>query len=81
MSKGLKALIMLTTGIITEEQAKEYRHIVEKELKAFELILPLIERVDWIGDKYYLIMCDGHYIRITKKSYDLLKEVLLWKKK
>ena len=93
MSKSLDALIMLTTGIITEEQQKEYRKTIEKELKALEIIKVFFKgRVNLHETKYvkdeqgnygyvHFITLDDKDIHIkypiSQKQYDLLKEVLL----
>ena len=58
--------IVFDTGEYEEEESL---NIVEKELKALEIILPIID-LEYLIDKWLKLEI------ITKEKYDLLKEVL-----
>lgn len=67
MSKGLEALKRIKSGKLelTFEQFYELFDIVEKELKALEILKKheMVRYIEWFG--------------LTKEECDLLKEVLL----
>ena len=87
MSKGLEALERLTTfcGIYTEEQAQmvcKDIDTIEKLLKSLEIIKKIIVLIDvFIESKsandYNEFVSKSKERHLTKKEYDLLKEVLL----
>jgi len=92
MSRGLKALDYLfemhlkyaptkmvgTDECETDESKKWLDNIivVKKELEAFDAVKPLIGKVEIFGGDYFLVFSDGHFYRIPKEKYDLLKEIL-----
>lgn len=84
MNKGLEAFYNIKDEMLEwTEGYEEDLDIVEKELKALEIIKKMF------NDGNYLVRCNGHnyYIWdnvlmatsciITKKEYDILKKVLL----
>lgn len=97
MSKGLEALEELKTetvkggtSYIGKHFKRHYHRIIEKELKALEIIKnkkvdihTLYRDSDIIGDTfdYYnntMLFNRGTQYELTQEEYDLLKEVLLW---
>ena len=88
MSKGFRALRKLQRGQYgTREQFDNQLSIIEKELKALEIIknkgiclpaLKLTASFDKDNLKEYNKICVKHYtLPLTQKEYDLSKEVLL----
>ena len=86
MSKGLKALKVLvmssTTIFNTKEQIDESIKIIEKELKALEiitkkvLVLPFLRLHLSLYDlKHYNKAMDKTH-KLSQEEYDLLKEIL-----
>lgn len=87
MSKGLEALVSLELNACQTSDQKEWAYnIIEKELKALEIIskgfnMWVEEIKDYKGNPIYrLVLCynlsDRFYLNITKEKYELLKEVL-----
>ena len=87
MSKGLEALKYLKENKrkhwLDGDNSNECLEIIEKELKALEIIKSKPVSTNWFVfykdyDEYYL---DCEYAdtskRLTEEEYDLLKEVLL----
>lgn len=76
MSKGLKALEMLENDeCILMSQFNECYKAIEKELKALEIIKPLVDLTK--EQKYCWLWLGLNGRQITQEQYDLLKEVLL----
>lgn len=95
ISKGLEALSKIKNDLleitnllkqlgvlVNENYPNEECNVIEKELKAFELLKYAYKSkvffLDIDENKDYVVV-DGegyHYIRINKEKYDLLKEVL-----
>ena len=75
MSKGLETLKEYEQEFV---YADEYFDIIEKELKALEIIKPYCLVADYgcdnEEDRYELAFCKK--VCISKEEYDLLKEVL-----
>ena len=74
MSKGLEALERIKP--YADSTIKADCEIIEKDLLLLRRIMLLIERVDFIFDKHYIVFKDGHYIMISNNLYKILKEVL-----
>lgn len=68
---GLEALDGIDDTYYDDEKA-----IIEKELKVLRRIKMLIERVDFIGNKHYIVFIDGHYMMISNNLYKILKRWL-----
>lgn len=89
MTKGLVSLKKLENNLRVfylnneedEEQVKFIAQslcVIEKELKALEIIEQTNPIVDVLYEKYYLFIGghDGITLRLTVEQYNLLKEVL-----
>ena len=81
MTKGLEALQYLDDiahGRKMDLDAHELKLIVEKELRALEIILKEFRFT--FDNEEQSVMIDNCYTIIfhNKKKYELLKEVLLW---
>ena len=90
--KGLEALEEISLLVdVRKEHINKYLNIIEKELKALEIIKKHIVNEDLDTSGVYLEYCLGLFepyysieIKrganqiITEKEYDLLKEVLVW---
>lgn len=66
MSKGLDALNRIRVGCLTVWDFENDTNVIEKELKALEIIK---NRIDILGINGYLF---------TREEYDSLKEILAW---
>ena len=89
MSKGLEALERLYCAgrldlcyVQSEKHKKDYE-LIEKELKALEIIKLKYADIGWLirsenCSKYNLGV--GSNQALKKKEYDILKEVLLWER-
>ena len=80
MSKGLEALENITGCSTIESHTQKWQedyHIVEKSLKALEIIkaIGVFDVYNDIGGIYYL-ETRVNEVGLTKDNYDLLKEVL-----
>ena len=71
MSKGLEAL---KRSFDSWNYLKDYE-IIEEELKALEIIKPLVELTKGISHCWLWIGLNG--MNTTQEQYDLLKEILL----
>ena len=88
MSKGSEAFRRLVGwfGLPTETTPRQLcykdKELVEKELKALEIIkdkrVNCFDVIDSVDYKHYLVLMEEYHKswRLTKKEYDLLKEVL-----
>lgn len=92
--KGLEAFMLFITymALGQESKAKEQKEIIEKELKALEIIKEKLCDFEFYdcededdgenNGHYYLIKIKGkgyitrYGIKLKKEEYDLLKEVL-----
>ena len=90
MSKGLEAYYKLCwlckkAGVFNYEQGITNANIIEKELKALEIIKKKLVNVSHLVVEtldYYNSMWEfegGEKYQLTHEEYDLLKEVLLCK--
>ena len=80
MSKGLEALENIKENIRYGcFLAKDWDRldIVEKELKALEIIFKYIRIGNPFGNVHYIYLNDGSEM-IMPKDFEILKEVLLW---
>jgi len=80
MIKALEALCYLDDiahGRKMSLDPHELKLIIEKELKALEIIKPLVDLTK--GTNYCWLWLGLNGVQITQEEYDLLKEVLLWK--
>ena len=82
MSKGLEALREIDKdtpfSLAFTQKFKERMAIIEKELKALEIIRKRLfdnENFDYLAWNNTYICIDGN-VDLTKDEYDLLKEVL-----
>ena len=84
MSKGLKALESLVETMpfaLIETNSMKYVKIIEKELKALEIIknkkvnVSLLSCSEWLD--FYNQEIAYKEKELTKEEYDLLKEVML----
>ena len=70
MNKGLENLNdLIIENLICSEKSQERVRIIEKELKALEILLPIID-LEYLAGKWFILGI------ITQEQYDLLKEVL-----
>jgi len=84
MSKGLELLKEIKEDVVAEyiDDYKEHFDIIEKELKALEIIKPYLNEI--VGMNVYdrdfyecFLQIGNKRVFITKEKYDLLKEVRL----
>ena len=78
MIKALEALCYLDDiahGRKMSLDPHELKLIIEKELKALEIIKPLVDLTK--GTNYCWLWLGLNGVQITQEEYDLLKEVLL----
>lgn len=86
MSKGLEALEKLYEGYKNGMAGRHYYDIIERELKALEIIkkcrIKVEKREDFDVIGYATFRKNGKYryyvndIEITQEEYDILKEIL-----
>ena len=80
--EGLEALKEIKSNPFSWEKLKDSLDIIEKELKALEIIKKNIKiKVDFsisVNRNSYFMETQEDIIPISKEEYDLLKEVLKW---
>lgn len=75
MSKGLKALKRIEDFLkVNTKHWKQDISYIEKELKALEIIKPLVNLSK--GQQHCWLWLGLNGMQITEEEYDLLKEVL-----
>ena len=82
MSKGLEAIKqrLINDGWLDEDGTGVYAEdlsIIEKELKALEVVRKHYEVCECYNNQYIMTDGLGGSVELTKEEYDLLKEVLL----